>query len=67
MHQTCLVDPVWMIGLAKRGGTLYKVEGDSLFMYVKRGSTLDNEDNLRTTREFLKSQYSYTLKIAYVD
>ena len=65
MNQNCLVGLYWMLGIQKRGGTFAGVKGDSIYFYIERGSVLENEENLRTLREFMKNQYSYTLKVAF--
>lgn len=64
MEQTCLVNPTVMIALQHRGAVFAGIKGDAIQFYIKKGSVLDNEDNLRLVREYMKEQYSYTLKVA---
>lgn len=63
--ETCRVGGYWMLGIQKRGGIFAGVKRDCINFYIIKGSQLDNEENLKILREFLKSRYSYTLKIAY--
>jgi len=65
MNQTCMLSTYWMLAIQRRGGEFAGVKGDAIYFYIKRGSELDDEENLRTLREFLKNYYSYTLKVAF--
>jgi len=63
--ETCKVGRYWLLGAQRRGGILAGVNGEYINFYIIKGSQLDNEENLKIFREFLKNRYSYTLKIAY--
>lgn len=66
-EQVSLVDPTIMIGIKRRGGIFAGIKGDAIRFYIKRGSVLDNEENLRILREYMKNKYSYVLKVVIRD